>query len=716
MEYKVLSADLRVKGKTKLPEAFEYWREYDHFVPDDYDDEDSVGLEYAGPYGAFSHACRMIEALDQKSTRRNWVDVEARLVRDAENYFEDPYIWMEENQEETIYLMRAMVSLGLEQDLYLILKACFEDYEREWKESKREGMKFSLDCSTDYRVWFIAFGDQLLFEDERPKDALKFYELANSRWMKPDENLKEDERWGTFERGDDAEDYENDDEDDEEKEMFFRNLQKILDVKEDMVFSENEEWEQLKEEMHRKNFEKMDWILPDGTVVEDVSGDLDQWSRHERLYRYYYEMRFGLLWTDGKNRTTRALERFYDQTKGMLRRDEGEESVLMKTDEFYTELENVIFSNLTNHELRIALMMAHAIRERVLLMAVNDLGKKEEELQWRYRDVVIRRLQYSDLKDLGAIQEYMSRYFGRARGGKPFYATLLRLMQTLYGTRKIRERLRVKNMKQDVAYYTSLQTLSYLLPGQDKKNPNQGKLSIMHMAYMNDPNEGKTLRRYLFPGAHNFDRAPSKRRDVRYPYVFMKCFTPLVDDLPMWEMYGDSAKGCCIVLNKGQFLSAGGGKAEIPLYRICYLRKDGEGARIEKDDNPGIADVKEIESYLNQIRDWVKKEEVSKRVWYLKIVEEMAYLFKDADYHHEQEVRLYYHFYGHQPIFRYTPGEYPLLYIQKDFYPLIREVILGPKFEDRFRKMPYLQEQMEMLSEKIGMEMPMITVSDIEYR
>ena len=64
----------------------------------------------------------------------------------------------------------------------------------------------------------------------------------------------------------------------------------------------------------------------------------------------------------------------------------------------------------------------------------------------------------------------------------------------------------------------------------------------------------------------------------------------------------------------------------------------------------------------------------------------------------------------------HTDGKYPLLFVQPEFPIQLKEIILGPKFENISRKIPYIQEQVAEMCRCTGMKMPEITISDIEYR
>ena len=61
--------------------------------------------------------------------------------------------------------------------------------------------------------------------------------------------------------------------------------------------------------------------------------------------------------------------------------------------------------------------------------------------------------------------------------------------------------------------------------------------------------------------------------------------------------------------------------------------------------------------------------------------------------------------------------EIPLLYVLSDVKLDVDEIILGPKFENSARNVPYLKEMLEYMNKEIGLEKDIkITHSDIEYR
>lgn len=287
---------------------------------------------------------------------------------------------------------------------------------------------------------------------------------------------------------------------------------------------------------------------------------------------------------------------------------------------------------------------------------------------------------------------------------------LLRFACTIDIVRHIQNSLRIKQIKQDTAYYTSLDTLMYMLPARLKDERDWGKFSVMNVAYMNDPNEGRILHKYL--QSDHDPNSSDKRKNASPPFVFMKCFTSRIDDLPMWEMYGDRAQGVCIVVDWISTLTS-----TTPLYRICYLTRYGDTYKLDQSVNQELTNLNSIKSWLDELKNL--REAIIDReskLFFDSLTEGIAYLFKDSSYHYEQEVRILYAYNETTSLFKHTSAEYPKLYVQTEFPVVIKEIIIGPKFKDLALRMPYLREQVERMCRSTDTTHPKITMSNIEYR
>ncbi len=340
---------------------------------------------------------------------------------------------------------------------------------------------------------------------------------------------------------------------------------------------------------------------------------------------------------------------------------------------------------------------------------------------------ILSYLQRADRQKYAPIQHFVQLH----RDNPDILRLVYQLMRTSICIDDILKNLRVTQFDQELAYYTSLKTLCYMLPNWNTENMSAiGRFAVMNIAYMNDPNEGKVLNRFF----RNTDKtgqwaqfmslSGGSRKSIEYPYVFMKCFTTLVDDLPMWEMYGDKADGCCVILNNRTFM---GEENEIinQIYQVCYLNMNEDKIDINQDDNTGIKDTCSIESAIEELRDIGSAlfSEESKGGLYhqaclefVDLLNQICYLFKSNAYKHEQEVRLLYVYPQISKDFLHTDEKWPKLFIRPEFAVHMKEIILGPKRSRTHLLMPYLQEQIAKMCNQNDTGLPKITMSGIQYQ
>ena len=100
-----------------------------------------------------------------------------------------------------------------------------------------------------------------------------------------------------------------------------------------------------------------------------------------------------------------------------------------------------------------------------------------------------------------------------------------------------------------------------------------------------------------------------------------------------------------------------------------------------------------------------------------EILDSICFLFKSSSYGYEKEMRMIYQFDGVSDSFIHTEKEGKvLMYVNPDVIIPIREIILGPKFEDAAMRIPYLQEQLDKMSEINHTKPIKISMSSIDYR
>ena len=390
------------------------------------------------------------------------------------------------------------------------------------------------------------------------------------------------------------------------------------------------------------------------------------------------------------------------------------ESLWIAVTEYFMVMEEKIPSlNIVLAEYRSAFIIAHYLRNKALLAGLLQLSREEAKSPKRLRNAALECISGSNELVLLPIKRYISEKVWSDK----LWEEVIELIKAIYTILNIHSILQVKTTPDDMAYYTTLDTFFYMLPAKVGKGEKCGRLSVMNIAYMNDPNEGRILKRILWGEDDSYDK--EKRQSVKYPYVFMKCFTSRIDDLPMWEMYGDHASGCCLVLDWEKVSEQVAGNKKVPLYRVCYINKTKKSYQVIQKHNPHIKeyvqDIKESLDGLQNIADVLKDNPDSMKC-FMSILEQILYLFKDSSYSYEEEMRIYYNYPEVSDEFRHTGGAYPKLFVQPEFDIHLKEIIIGPKFEGLADKMPYIQEQVEMLCKETKAKVPKITMSGIEYR
>lgn len=169
----------------------------------------------------------------------------------------------------------------------------------------------------------------------------------------------------------------------------------------------------------------------------------------------------------------------------------------------------------------------------------------------------------------------------------------------------------------------------------------------------------------------------------------------------MWEMYGDKAKGCCIILDwNAMFMEFG---RNIPLYNVCSL--DDEGKAFTFNHSAGIIlpneDINSCIKELKKINNKIKSDSINKSI-FLDMLSEIMFLFKSREFEYEEEIRLLY--FDDDLEIEYTTDSIPKLFLLTDFEIYIKKIILGPRNVDNSNLIPYLQDQLSLMNKQIGYE------------
>ena len=282
--------------------------------------------------------------------------------------------------------------------------------------------------------------------------------------------------------------------------------------------------------------------------------------------------------------------------------------------------------------------------------------------------------------------------------------------------KEIKKELRYTSNDKEFIHYTSLGTLKFLLYKSDKnkkdsnetdnkekdsnksdENINYPRLRLSNARQMNDPNEGYTLFNLI-----GIEKKDLPETDYATSPFFFASMTQIKEDqklddsLPMWKQYGDDAKGINLTYHSDYIKSLMDDGIEI--YKVCY--------KVESDTLEKEIDA--IKSAFDKI-----KEDEDKRKYFssaLKLIDDIRYLFKDADYSYENEYRIIKSYEGKEGDIITSDSSnsvIPGLYVYIDKELKYSKIKLGPKCDDIDFVAPYIKH----IDRKIE-----VTRSEISYR
>lgn len=227
---------------------------------------------------------------------------------------------------------------------------------------------------------------------------------------------------------------------------------------------------------------------------------------------------------------------------------------------------------------------------------------------------------------------------------------------------------------------------------------------MSNACYMNDPSEGQALIKTLASKLPDF----SDLLDKQSYNIYLSCFTTAIDELPMWVMYGNDGKGCCLLFKRDFFdFTSEEFSDELMidehcagennfLFRVAYLSSETNEITLDtfpqddKDlDQKLAAAMGNLQFHLNQIGQIQgKKRDKAVNDILTFILGQIRYLFKDDSYAHEHELRIIR--YSEEPKVDNESWVVPQLFVEVEKPLEYSQIILGPKVEQTNRITPYL--------------------------
>lgn len=249
---------------------------------------------------------------------------------------------------------------------------------------------------------------------------------------------------------------------------------------------------------------------------------------------------------------------------------------------------------------------------------------------------------------------------------------------------------------ESVTHYTGLSSAQALIMQGSEFRISEG-------AYLNDTSEGTEVFDFLSV-AHSAHAGRGALAELFAEKPFIGSFVTEIkhDDLALWRMYAkdnkEEANGCAITLNMKRFqeslkapFSASRSKAtdvetvpEPRFYRVAYRDSSGKDrflvpgvpAQVEQDLNRHMHDLaKAVETFRSLSPSALGTHDL------IELLNEIAYIFKSAEYQYEHELRLVIKGKGFAKLIKEDRMP-PKVYIQLvPLKSLIEKITFGPKVD-----------------------------------
>lgn len=215
--------------------------------------------------------------------------------------------------------------------------------------------------------------------------------------------------------------------------------------------------------------------------------------------------------------------------------------------------------------------------------------------------------------------------------------------------------------------------------------------------FLNDTSEGRELFKYLSYSVVKYvDDDTIAKTYVERPFIGSFVADTKHDDLTLWRMYGKEAlteaKGCALTLKRHAFIAnleacldvedrnieknVSQQNERFTFYKVAY--KDHVSFKI-----PGasITQIRTLNTLMESLKTQIAVLNGEQKGKIAKLLNDIAYLFKTADYQYENEVRLVVNGVGFKKVIDNgsTP---PRVYIELiNIVPVLHKITLGPKVE-----------------------------------
>ena len=241
--------------------------------------------------------------------------------------------------------------------------------------------------------------------------------------------------------------------------------------------------------------------------------------------------------------------------------------------------------------------------------------------------------------------------------------------------------------KSYLTHFTGLSATKALILDNSKFRLSEGN-------FLNDTSEGRELLNFLsFSISKSVTKNSISTVYIERPFIGSFVAENKHDDLTLWRMYGKEnqyeAMGCALTMNRELLIKkleekfatideefSAKQETEFTFYNVAYRENE-----IFKFSDSTATQLKKLNTALQILKHQIKKLNEDQQFSVSKLLNDIAYLFKSADYQYENEVRLVISGIGFKKeiLKDLLP---PKVFIELiDIVPVLHRITLGPKVD-----------------------------------
>lgn len=180
MEYKIFEVQLRCRVKELVFECdkLEEAGDREVYVNGKYADHEPFGLYAGDGDNAYHHAFKMADRIKRYDMGSKLGQAYRKiLVKDVNNFLKCCNTWEEIKREQIVSLIKHMVSLNMEEELYELMMDYYRNYEQAWADGESEFKNGMMPMA--FPSLYISIGDKALLCKEDDNLAM----ICTMSWL-----------------------------------------------------------------------------------------------------------------------------------------------------------------------------------------------------------------------------------------------------------------------------------------------------------------------------------------------------------------------------------------------------------------------------------------------------------------------------------------------------------------------------------------------------